>query len=158
MNQEKINHILKEHEEWLNDKTKGHKACFTRADLRNANFRNADLKGACLRNAYIAVANFRGADLRDADLREVDLIRTNLAGADLRNANLIGAYLKRLIEINGSVHRLQYYNNQLRIGCYEYPLAYWLIMYDTIGRENDYTEEQIREYKAYMDMLKQFYK
>ena len=128
MNKKELEKILKDHKKWLNNNAKGN-----RADLTGANLRGANLTGA----------NLTGADLTSVDLTVADLTSVDLRG---------------LIEINGSKHRLQYYNNQLRVGCYKYPLAYWLIMYDTIGKENNYTEEEIKEYKDYMDFLKQYYK
>jgi len=143
MNKKELEKILKNHKDWLNNNAEGNRAYLPGADLRDADFRGACLTGACLTGAYLPGACLTGADLTGVDLTV----------ADLRGADLTG-----LIEINGSKHKLQYYNNQLRIGCYEYPLAYWLIMYDTIGRENNYTEEEIKEYKGYMDILKQYYK
>ena len=91
-----------------------------------------------------SVADLSGADLSGADLR----------GADLSGADLSGVF----IFICGSRHNLQYNSEigELRIGCHVYHLEYWLIMYDTIGREEKYTEEQIKEYHNYMKMLKNY--
>jgi hypothetical protein len=138
-----------------------------RANLRGANLREADLRGADLREADLREADLYGADLRGAnlcgaDLREADLREADLYGADLRGADLYGANLREanlrgaIIFIQGSKHNCQYIQstNQLRIGCHVFSLEYWLIMYDTIGRENNYTEEHIKEYHGYMKMLK----
>ena len=53
----------------------------------------ANLRGANLRGADLCDANLRGADLCDADLRGADLRGANLCGADLRGADLRGADL-----------------------------------------------------------------
>ena len=148
MNEKELKKILKDHKKWLNNNAKGN-----RADLTGANLRGANLTGANLTSVDLTGANLRGANLTGANLTGADLTSVDLTVADLTSVDLRG-----LIEINGSKHRLQYYNNQLRVGCYKYPLAYWLIMYDTIGKENNYTEEEIKEYKDYMDFLKQYYK
>ncbi len=64
-----------------------------RPDLRESDFREADLKYVYLANADLRGANLEGADLLGADLRGANLQgvvirRTHLAGADLRNAVL----------------------------------------------------------------------
>ena len=173
MEQKKLNKILELHQNWIEDNNKGKRADLSNASLSYADLRNVDLNNADLSNVDLSNASLIYADLNNADLRHVDLIyasliyadlsnadlsNVDLHHADLSNANLSHANLSRLITIIGSAHNLQYYNNQLKIGRYEYPLAYWLIMYDTIGQEEGYTEEQIKEYKSYIDMLKQFYK
>lgn len=121
------------------------------ADLIGANLRSADLRGANLRGANLRDANLRGANLRDADLRGANLKGADLEGAYLKGADLRGAYLF----IQGSKHRFNFYNGFIWIDCECHSLEYWLIMYDTIGRENDYTEEQIKEYYKYIKMCKE---
>ena len=79
--------ILDEHLLWLNGKG-GSRADLRCANLRNADLRNADLSCANLRNADLRNADLSGADLRCANLRNVDLRCANLRNADLRNADL----------------------------------------------------------------------
>ncbi|GAA6306790.1 pentapeptide repeat-containing protein [Flavonifractor plautii] len=93
--------ILDEHLLWLNGEGG------SRANLRDANLRGADLSGANLRGANLRDANLRGADLsgvnlRGADLSGADLSFANLRGADLScanlsNANLSGASMDQMI-------------------------------------------------------------
>ena len=78
--------ILDEHLLWLNGKGG------SRADLRCANLRNADL-----RNADLSCANLRNADLRNADLRCANLSDADLRCADLRNADLCGASIDQMM-------------------------------------------------------------
>ena len=87
---------------------------------------------------------------------EANLSGANLSGADLREADLSGADMGAIIFISGSKHTIQFNKNygELRIGCIVCHLEYWLIMYDTIGRENCYTDQQIEEYHKYMKALK----
>ena len=59
-----------------------------RPDLRDANLREADLRGSDLHGA-----NLSGADLREADLHGANLHGANLRGSDLHGANLHGANL-----------------------------------------------------------------
>ena len=85
--------ILDEHLLWLNGKG-GSRADLRCANLRNADLRNADLSCANLRNADLRNADLSGADLRCANLRNADLSCANLRNADLRNADLSGADLR----------------------------------------------------------------
>ena len=104
MTQEELNEIKASHGRWLADNTTGERANLRDADLRDADLRDADLRGAdlCdadLRNANLCGANLRDADLcdanlRDANLRDADLRGADLCDADLRNANLCGANLR----------------------------------------------------------------
>ena len=90
-----------------------------------------------------------GANLDGANLSEADLYKADLSGADLYRA---------IVFICGSRHILQYNTTigELRIGCHVYHLEYWLIMFDTIGRKEGYSEMQISEYHNYMKMLKNY--
>ena len=82
--QDEIRGIIRDHALWvISNGVKG-----KRANLSEANLRNAYLNGADLRGAYL-----RGADLRGADLRGAYLRGANLRGADLRGAYLRGADL-----------------------------------------------------------------
>src|SRR5262249_58329193 len=65
------------------------------ADLREAQFgraalRGSDFRGANLRDANLGRAYLGGADLSAANLRGANLMKTHLAGASLRNADLGG--------------------------------------------------------------------
>ncbi len=90
--------ILDEHLLWLNGEG-GSRANLSNADLRDANLSNADLFGANLRganlsNADLRCANLSNADLFGANLRGANLSNADLCGANLRGANLFGANLR----------------------------------------------------------------
>ena len=106
--------------------------------------RGANLEGANIRGAYLG-----GADLGDANIRGA-----NLGGADLSGANLEGAKGIKLpvISISGSMHNFQYYDGHIKIGCEYHSIEYWNIMYDAIGRDNKYNEDQIAEYYRYIKL------
>jgi len=130
---------------------------FKGVDVRGANLRytdlhGVDLHGADLRGADLHGADLRGADLSGADLHGADLRGADLRGADLRGADLSGANLSgAIIQINGSCHQFIYVESchQIQIGCLIYPVEYWIKNYKTIGKENNYSNEQIEEYFKY---------
>ena len=130
------------------------------ADLRGAYLSDANLSGAYLSDANLSDANLSGADLSDADLRGVnlsgaDLRGANLCGADLSDANLSDAknILLPIISITGSKHFVYSHNNNILIGCENWSISHWLENYEEIGRKKGYTEEQIIEYKKYIDII-----
>ncbi|EIB3840225.1 pentapeptide repeat-containing protein [Salmonella enterica] len=94
MNSADLSKILEEHKVWITSmRESGSRADLRGANLRGANLCDADLRGANLRGANLCDADLRGADLRDADLFGADLLGANLRGANLRGANLRGANL-----------------------------------------------------------------
>ncbi|EDQ2305064.1 pentapeptide repeat-containing protein [Salmonella enterica] len=99
MNSADLSKILEEHKVWITSiHESGSRANLRGADLRDANLRgaylsDADLRGADLRGAYLSDANLFGADLFGADLRGADLFGADLRDAYLSDANLFGADL-----------------------------------------------------------------
>lgn len=62
-------------------------------DLRQSDFRGAQMAGVQLKNCLLAGSNLQGADLRGANLTNSDLQGANLQGADLSGADLEGVLL-----------------------------------------------------------------
>ena len=100
---EELQHILDEHDTWLQSSGQQGK----RANFRNANLQYVILSGfplveASFRGADLSFADLSGADLRNADLSEAVLQQSNFssanvagatfARADMRTANLEGAH------------------------------------------------------------------
>jgi hypothetical protein len=67
-------------------------------------------------------------------------------GADLREANLSNPYL----QIQGSKHNLIFVDYQIQIGCEIHPQEKWLNNYKEIGKSNDYSDAEIKEYYKYI--------
>src|SRR5574343_657087 len=132
------------------------------ANLGDANLRSANLGDANLGGAYLGDANLRGANLRSANLGDANLRGANLGDANLRGANLRDAYLGDanlpIVQIVGSKHYLVYVSDHITIGCEYHHVEYWRIMYEYIGNENNYTPEQIAEYKRYIDICTEIYR
>jgi hypothetical protein len=127
---------------------------------RNADLYEANLCGADLYEADLCGANLRGANLRGADLCGADLCGANLCKANLRGANLCGANLCGaknitfpIISLNGTAHSFFYMNGEIQIGCEKHTIEHWIENYKTIGETNNYTEEQIKEYFRYINMV-----
>jgi len=93
--------------------------------------------------------------LRDADLRGADLRGAYLRGADLRGADLRGAegITLPVITITGSIHSVFYMDGKIIIGCVEKTVAEWILDHEKTGKENNYTDAQIKEYKKYIDWI-----
>lgn len=110
MTEERLMEILIKHSKWLRDEDGGERANLRDADLRNADLRGidlshadlrgadfsrADLRGANLRGSELCGANFCNAILHDADFSYANLYDANLIDAKLRGANLTDAYLRK---------------------------------------------------------------
>ena len=99
--------ILDEHLLWLNGEG-GSRANLSNADLRDANLSNADLSNADLFGANLRCANLSNADLRCANLSNADLRGANLSNADLCGANLRGANLSNADLCGASIDQMMW--------------------------------------------------
>lgn len=84
------------------------RANFSYADLQEANFSGAYLKGARLAHSYFFNANFNRADLRNADLsnaylRESSFCNTKMDGANLERANLTYSHMENISIVGGNL-------------------------------------------------------
>jgi hypothetical protein len=87
---EQIERILADHKEWLDNGGEGEAPhSLAGANLVEANFEFAKLKGADFTGASL-----EGADLTGAQISEANLQGTDLKGANLKNANFKGAYAR----------------------------------------------------------------
>ncbi len=84
-----IERMLKDHQRWLDDPTKGKRACLRDRRL----FRTDVLRGANLRKADGRGTSLAGIDVTGADLREADMSGAYLGGANLSHVRLSGADL-----------------------------------------------------------------
>jgi hypothetical protein len=46
----------------------------------------------------------------------------------------------------------------IHIGCIRKTITEWQVQYREVGEENDYSEEQIEEYGAYIQMIAELHK
>ncbi|EPR2273679.1 pentapeptide repeat-containing protein [Salmonella enterica subsp. enterica serovar Newport] len=128
MNSADLSKILEEHKVWITSMRESG----SRADLRGANLRDANLYGADLRGADLRDANLYGANLRDANLYGADLRGADLYGANLRDANLYGADLRGAdlpdltFVILGEKYFISITNGEyVRAGCQNHTVEEW---------------------------------
>ena len=135
MTPKKIAAILANHKKWVISQEGGQ-----RADLQGADLRGADLRGADLQRADLRGADLQGADLQGADLR----------GAEIENDGMLKTAPTQII---GSAHPvLIFMRTHLKIGCVCKPVEWWLENNVRCGEENQYTSEQITEYRRYIEL------
>ena len=140
-------------------------ANLSRADLSRAYLYGADLSEANLSEADLSEANLSEANLSEADLSEADLSEANLSRANLSEANLYGADLSgvygilNILSIYGSKHPVCYYIGKIKIGCEYHTVQEWIDNFESesFGKNNQYTPEQIKEYKGHIMVCKQFH-
>ena len=133
------------------------------ADLQGADLQKADLAGADLGGAYLEGANLRGTDLQGADLGGANLKEADLKEADLKGADLVGAYLEGadlnfcsdIISFTLGKHFgfAQLSTGYVKIGCEGHSISDWLENVEQIGQANNYTDEQIFDYKYILTFI-----
>jgi len=61
------------------------------------------------------------------------------------------------LQIQGSRHYVNFVSHSIvKIGCYQQTIDVWLKTFEQIGKDNGYTEGQIKEYKLYLDLCKKW--
>ena len=148
----------------------------SRTNLSGANLSKANLSGANLSGANLSKANLSGANLSGADLYGAALSGTNLSGANLSGADLPGAYLFRAnlsganlsrVDLTGVIggpsiklefqfnkHIASYFGNaEIRIGCQTNTIENWLLNYKRLGKEYNYSDEEIAQYGNFIEIV-----
>jgi hypothetical protein len=100
---------------------------------------NSNLFGANLYRAKVDYADFTGANVSDIHFCDNDLSMT------------IGLHIP-IISVIGSRHSFKFSEN-IKIGCYEFSVDYWLENYENIGKKFNYTPKQIQEYLRYIKLI-----
>ena len=98
-----------------------------------------------IEQAVKADANLHGANLCGADLRGAYLGSANLCGANLHGANLCGA--KGILRLSDGQHDvIAFDTGQVSISCHMYDISRWLQSYRTVGKKEEYTDDEIADY------------
>ena len=82
-------------------------------------------------------------------------------GASIGHRASIGDEIKLIIGfyINGSQHTVTYVGNgKISIGCHTKEISWFNENYERLGKRENYSNDQIKEYKIYIDLAKTFYK
>lgn len=62
--------------------------------------------------------------------------------------------INRTLFLIGSQHTVSYWGeNRIQIGCKGYSISEWQKNFKRVGKLENYTDEQIIEYKSYIDMI-----
>ena len=84
----------------------------------------------------------------------------NFYGGYFHGGNFRGGdYEVLMLQIQGSKHFCYAYFSEednsvcLGIGCERHTIEWWLENYASIGQEENYTDEQVDEYKLYIDLF-----
>ena len=107
------------------------------------------------RYPYLFRAYLSGADLSGANLFGANLFGANLAGADLFGANLSEADLsgaKGIIRISGTRHEVLSTTKGIWVGCMTFDFKTWKDEFKQAGMDNNYTQDQIKEYEWYLEL------
>jgi len=128
------------------------------ANLEEANLEEANLSRANLHYAKLHYANLSGADLSGADLSGANLYYANLSGANLSKANLFRTNLfraKGVTIFQYEQHPAAAFNNNryITIGCKTYRTINWVKNFEKIGKDEDYSNSQIKMYGQFINMI-----
>jgi len=124
-----------------------------RADLSRADLYKADLSGANLSEANLSITKLSRANLYIADLSGANLSGADLYGADLSGANLSGAKGITIFQCEQHLAVAFDNNKYIAIGCKQYRTGNWVKNFEKIGKDEDYSNSQIKMYGQFINMI-----
>ena len=147
-----------------------HGGDFYGGDFRGGDFRGGDFYGGYFRGGDFRGGDFYGGDFYGGNFRGGDFYGGNFHGGYFHGGNFYGGnfhggnfrggdYEVLMLQIQGSKHFCYAYFSEednsvcLGIGCERHTIEWWLENYASIGQEENYTDEQVDEYKLYIDLF-----
>lgn len=95
---------------------------------------------------------FELSDKKQLKKRGIDIASTAYVGD---GANIPADTTPKIICIIGSRHPLSYWGeDRIDIGCEQHTIAEWIEHAEAIGKNNEYTDEEIAEYLTYTNFVK----
>ena len=94
VSKERLAQIISDHKEWLEDHSKGSRACLIDMNLEGADLSGVDLSHADLSGAYLVKANMAGVKLTGAILDGAYLSDADLTGANLDRAKMVRGHFQ----------------------------------------------------------------
>ena len=146
------------------------KANFYGGYFHGGDFYGGDFRGGDFRGGDFYGGDFYGGDFRGGDFYGGDFYGGNFHGGYFHGGNFYGGnfhggnfrggdYEVLMLQIQGSKHFCYAYFSEednsvcLGIGCERHTIEWWLENYASIGQEENYTDEQVDEYKLYIDLF-----
>ena len=147
-----------------------HGGDFYGGDFRGGDFRGGDFYGGDFYGGDFRGGDFYGGDFYGGNFRGGDFYGGNFHGGYFHGGNFYGGnfhggnfrggdYEVLMLQIQGSKHFCYAYFSEednsvcLGIGCERHTIEWWLENYASIGQEENYTDEQVDEYKLYIDLF-----
>ena len=131
-----------------------HGGYFYGGDFRGGNFHGGNFHGGNFRGGNFRGGNFRGGNFHGGDFHGGDFHGGNFRGGNFHG----GDYEVSMLQIQGSKHFCYAYFEDdgsicLGIGCERHSIEWWIESYSEIGNNENYTAEQVDEYKLYIDLF-----
>ncbi len=133
---------------------------FEKANFYGGYFHGGYFRGGDFHGGYFHGGDFRGGDFYGGNFHGGYFHGGNFYGGNFHGGNFRGGdYEVLMLQIQGSKHFCYAYFSEednsvcLGIGCERHTIEWWLENYASIGQEENYTDEQVDEYKLYIDLF-----
>jgi uncharacterized protein YjbI with pentapeptide repeats len=137
-------------------------------DFRGGNFSGGDFWGGDFSGGNFSGGNFRGGNFwggnyKGGNFRGGNFWGGNYKGGDFWGGNYRGGdYAVTLLQIQGSRHFCYVEKTDegrllLCIGCHKYTIDEWKEQYSQIGENENYSPDEIAEYKEYILIYDRIY-
>ena len=97
--------------------------------------------------ADLSGANLEGANLHSAYLRDANLNGVDLSGVDLSGASGI-------LSFSAGRHTGYATSAGIQLGCEWHSINHWVENYKEIGKKNNYSPDEIKDYGAWINIVK----
>ena len=136
---------------------------FSGGDYRGGNFWSGNFSGGDFWGGNFWGGNFSGGNFSGGNFSGGNFSGGNFRGGDYRGGDYRGGdYAVTLLQIQGSRHFCYLEKTDegrllLCIGCHKYTIDEWKEQYSQIGANENYSLDEIAEYKEYILMYDRLY-
>ena len=96
---------------------------------------------------------FHGGEFHDGEFHGGEFHGGEFRGGEFRGGEFLGGeFHTSPLFVQGTRHFVCLVGDVLNIGCNQHSVEYWLQSFEQIGHSNCYSEEQIQEYKNYIEL------
>ncbi|MFA5323502.1 MAG: hypothetical protein WC373_12600 [Smithella sp.] len=138
-----------ENDAWIHSSCRISGGDFRGGVFRGGEFRDGIFHGGVFRGGVFRGGVFLGGVFHDGEFRGGMFL-----GGEFHDGEFRDGVLK--LQIQGTKHFVNSPDGKnIRIGCEEHSVDFWLDNYTRIGKENGYSDDQISEYHDYILLFKQ---
>jgi len=119
------------------------------AEISGGEISGGEISGGVISGGVIRGGEISGGVIRGGEIRGGVIRGGEISGGVIRG----GEWVKSPLQIQGTKHFVnESKKGYLQIGCKNFTFEYWKENFESIGKANNYTDKEIKEYSSYIDL------